>query len=185
MDTEGTGVTNIMLKAVIAIAAILVVVLIFVGPGQKSSGPKQPAQSTATSEVDEISSSKQPVKATATPRAAESGSTKQPVESAGASGDKHFHPKGMMPSKFTEELQKNFEEQKKGFIAAPDYKQIKAEAGHVAWDMGSYEWLLQGKDFDSIHPSLQRQAILNMNYGLYEQTSASSKVRPAGSSLIR
>jgi hypothetical protein len=108
MDTEGTGVTNIMLKAVIAIAAILVVVLIFVGPGQKSSGPKQPAQSTATSEVDEISSSKQPVKATATPRAAESGSTKQPVESAGASGDKHFHPKGMMPSKFTEELQKKW-----------------------------------------------------------------------------
>ena len=166
MDTEGAGVTNIMLKAVIAIAAILVVVLIFLGPGQKSSGPKQPAQSTATSEVDEISSSKQPVKAITTPRAAESGSTKQPVESAGASGDKHFHPKGMMPSKFTVELQKkwrqslpfddkrDFEEQKKGFIAAPDYKQIKAEAGHVAWDMGSYEWLLQGKDFDSIHPSL-------------------------------
>ena len=93
---------------------------------------------------------------------------------------KHFHPKGKMPSKFTVQKQNNlrqtmpfddkrdFEEQKKGFIAAPDYKQIKAEAGHVAWDMGSYEWLLQGKDFDSIHPSLQRQAILNMNYGLYE-----------------
>lgn len=43
-----------------------------------------------------------------------------------------------------------------------------AEAGHVAWDMGSYEFLLQGKDFDSIHPSLQRQAVLNMAYGLYE-----------------
>jgi alkyl sulfatase BDS1-like metallo-beta-lactamase superfamily hydrolase len=28
--------------------------------------------------------------------------------------------------------------------------------------------LLQGKDFDSIHPSLRRQGILNMNYGLYE-----------------
>ena len=28
--------------------------------------------------------------------------------------------------------------------------------------------LLKGKDFDSIHPSLQRQAILNMAYGLYE-----------------
>ena len=40
--------------------------------------------------------------------------------------------------------------------------------GNVAWDMGSYEFLLQGKDFDSIHPSLQRQAILNMAYGLYE-----------------
>jgi len=38
----------------------------------------------------------------------------------------------------------------------------------VAWDIGSYDWLLQGKDFDTIHPSLQRQAILNMAYGLYE-----------------
>ena len=93
---------------------------------------------------------------------------------------KHFHPKGKMPSKFTIELQngqrktlpfddkRDFEEAKKGFIAAPDYKKIMAEAGHVAWDIGSYDWLLQGKDFDSIHPSLQRLAILNMAYGLYE-----------------
>ena len=94
--------------------------------------------------------------------------------------DQHFHPKGKMPSKFTVELQnglrkslpfedkRDFEEAKKGFIAAPPYKQIKAEAGHVAWDMGKYEFLLKGKDFDSVHPSLQRQAILNMAYGLYE-----------------
>ena len=102
---------------------------------------------------------------------------------------KHFHPEGKMPSAFTVDLQKkmrqalpfddkrDFEEQKKGFIAAPDYKQIMAEAGHVAWDMGSYEWLLQGKDFDSIHPSLQRQAILNMNYGLYEVVPGIYQVR--------
>jgi alkyl sulfatase BDS1-like metallo-beta-lactamase superfamily hydrolase len=93
---------------------------------------------------------------------------------------KHFDPKGKMPSKFTLELQnglrkslpfedkRDFEEAKKGFIAAPPYKQIMAEAGNVAWDMGSYEWLLQDQDFDSINPSLQRQAILNMAYGLYE-----------------
>ena len=93
---------------------------------------------------------------------------------------KHFDAKGKMPSKYTIELQKglraslpfddkrDFEEAKKGFIAAPPYKQIMAEAGHVAWDMESYEWLLQNKQFDSIHPSLQRQAILNMAYGLYE-----------------
>jgi len=99
---------------------------------------------------------------------------------AGAMEGKHFDPKGKPPSRFTAEKQRqlrkslpfeddrDFEEQKRGFIAAPDYKQIVAEAGHVAWDMGSYEWLLQGKTFDSIHPSLQRQAILNMNYGLYE-----------------
>ena len=99
---------------------------------------------------------------------------------SGASSGKHFDPKGKLPSKLTIEAQqhqrktlpfddkRDFEEATKGFIAAPDYKQIMAEAGHVAWDIGSYEWLLQGKDFDSIHPSLQRQAILNMEYGLYE-----------------
>jgi alkyl sulfatase BDS1-like metallo-beta-lactamase superfamily hydrolase len=93
---------------------------------------------------------------------------------------KHFDAKGKMPSKFTVELQnglrktlpfedkRDFEENKRGFIAAPKYKQIMAEAGNVAWDMGSYEWLLDGKDLDSVHPSLQRQAILNMAYGLYE-----------------
>jgi alkyl sulfatase BDS1-like metallo-beta-lactamase superfamily hydrolase len=111
------------------------------------------------------------------------------VTDPGAMEGKHFHPKGKTPSKFTIELQnkwrqslpfddkRDFEEHKKGFIAAPDYKQIKAEAGHVAWDMGSYEWLLQGKDFDSIHPSLQRQAILNMNYGLYEVIPGIYQVR--------
>ncbi|MBW2246452.1 MAG: MBL fold metallo-hydrolase [Deltaproteobacteria bacterium] len=85
-----------------------------------------------------------------------------------------------MPSKFTIELQnglrkslpfedkRDFEEAQKGFIAAPNYKQIMAEAGHVAWDMASYEFLLTDKEYDSIHPSLQRQAVLNMAYGLYE-----------------
>ncbi|WP_211336919.1 alkyl/aryl-sulfatase [Hydromonas duriensis] len=99
----------------------------------------------------------------------------------GAKEGKHFDPKGKMPSKFTIELQNglrkslpfddktDFEEAKKGFIAAPAYKQIMAEAGNVAWDMGSYDYLLkEGENFDSIHPSLQRQAILNMAYGLYE-----------------
>ncbi|MHA4735228.1 alkyl/aryl-sulfatase [Ensifer adhaerens] len=99
---------------------------------------------------------------------------------SGAMEGKHFHPNGKMPSQFTIDFQngqrktlpfddkRDFEEAKKGFIAAPPYKQIMAEAGNVAWDMQSYEFLLQGKDFDSIHPSLQRQAILNMAYGLYE-----------------
>lgn len=102
------------------------------------------------------------------------------VADPGAMQGKHFDAKGKMPSKFTIELQnglrktlpfedkRDFEEAKRGFIAAPPYKQIMAESGTVAWDMGSYDYLLQGKDFDSIHPSLQRQAILNMAYGLYE-----------------
>ncbi len=93
---------------------------------------------------------------------------------------KHFDPKGKLPSEFTIELQnglrkslpfedkRDFDEAKKGFIAAPEYKQIMAEAGHVAWDMGSYEFLLTDQKYDTIHPSLQRQAVLNMAYGLYE-----------------
>ncbi len=92
----------------------------------------------------------------------------------------HFHPKGKQPSTFTLELRnglkaelpfadkRDFDEAKKGFIAAPPYKQIMADAGHVAWDMESYQWLLSGADFPSIHPSLQRQAVLNMNWGLFE-----------------
>jgi len=101
----------------------------------------------------------------------------------------HFDPKGKPPSKFTIEKQnilrktlpmsdkKDFEEQKKGFIAAPEYKKIMADAGHVAWNMERYEFLLQGKDLDSIHPSLQRQAILNMNYGLFEVVPGVYQVR--------
>ena len=102
------------------------------------------------------------------------------VSDPGAKEGKHFDSKGKMPSKFTIELQnglrkslpfedkRDFEEAKKGFIAAPKYTKIMADAGNVAWDMGSYDFLLMGKDFDSVHPSLQRQAILNMAYGLYE-----------------
>jgi alkyl sulfatase BDS1-like metallo-beta-lactamase superfamily hydrolase len=98
----------------------------------------------------------------------------------GASASRHFDPLGKPPSKFTIELRngqkaelpfadkRDFDEAKRGFIAEPAYTKIMADAGHVAWDMGSYGWLLTGKDFESIHPSLQRQAVLNMAYGLYE-----------------
>lgn len=99
-----------------------------------------------------------------------------------ATDHQHFDPKGKPPSSFTIQFQsglrknlpfedeRDFAEAQKGFIAAPAYQQIMAEAGHVAWDMGCYEFLLRGFDsvFDTIHPSLQRQAVLNMAYGLYE-----------------
>jgi alkyl sulfatase BDS1-like metallo-beta-lactamase superfamily hydrolase len=99
---------------------------------------------------------------------------------ASATSVEHFHPKGKQPSTFTLELRnglkatlpfadkRDFDEAQRGFIAAPPYKQIMADAGHVAWDMESYQWLLTGADFPSIHPSLQRQAVLNMNWGLFE-----------------
>jgi len=101
----------------------------------------------------------------------------------------HFDPKGKGPSKYTiavleaarETLPlsdtRDFEEQKKGFLAAPDYKKIMADAGNVAWDMERYDWLVEGEDFPSVHPSLERQSKLNMNYGLYEVIPGFYQVR--------
>jgi len=107
---------------------------------------------------------------------------------AGAKG--HFDKKGLDPSSFTvakwEELKstlpfedkRDFDEAKKGFIAEPSYRKIMADAGTVAWNIGQYDFLLEeGKDFKSIHPSLQRQAILNMNYGLFEVIPGIYQVR--------
>ena len=66
------------------------------------------------------------------------------------------------------EDQRDFDEQRRGFVAAPAYRRITDDSGEVVWDIGQYDFLLTGEDLDSIHPSLQRQATLNMNYGLYE-----------------
>lgn len=111
------------------------------------------------------------------------------VERTQKHAENHFDAKGNEPSEFTvakwEELKNkmpfedklDFEEQKKGFIAAPDYKEILADDGHVAWSMGKYGFLLENKDYQSIHPSLQRQALLNMNYGLYEVMPGIYQVR--------
>jgi alkyl sulfatase BDS1-like metallo-beta-lactamase superfamily hydrolase len=109
--------------------------------------------------------------------------------SAFAATEGHFHPKGKAPSEHTiavlEEARKtmpfsdkkDFEEQEKGFIAAPDYRKIMADAGNVAWDMERFQFLLEGEDFTSIHPSLERQSKLNMNYGLYEVIPGFYQVR--------
>ena len=92
----------------------------------------------------------------------------------------HFNPKGTAASSFTSALQaelrqslpfedvRDFEESRRGFIAAPQSRQIVAANGNIVWDMARYDFLLDGTDYDSIHPSLQRQATLNMNFGLYE-----------------
>jgi alkyl sulfatase BDS1-like metallo-beta-lactamase superfamily hydrolase len=101
----------------------------------------------------------------------------------------HFHPKGKAPSQFTRDVLKqakatlpladkrDFEEQKKGFIAPMKELKIMADAGHVAWDMERFQFLDQHEEFDSIHPSLLRQSVLNNNYGLYEVIPGIYQVR--------
>jgi alkyl sulfatase BDS1-like metallo-beta-lactamase superfamily hydrolase len=90
----------------------------------------------------------------------------------------HFHPKGKAPSKYTLDVLKqakamlpfadkrDFEEQKRGLIAPMKDLKITADAGHVAWDMERFRFLETQDEFDSIHPSLHRQSVLNNNYGL-------------------
>ena len=92
----------------------------------------------------------------------------------------HFDEQGNISSSVTAEIQSKLRdslafsdlrdqaEAERGFLAHPEFKQIRDSTGRVVWDLEKYDFLLNGETFDSIHPSLQRQAILNMNYGLYE-----------------
>jgi len=101
----------------------------------------------------------------------------------------HFHPKGKAPSKYTREVlrqarttlafsdTRDIEEQKKGLIAPMKKLQIMADAGNVAWDVERFQFLQTQDDFDSIHPSLLRQAKLTTNYGLYEVIPGIYQVR--------
>ena len=70
----------------------------------------------------------------------------------------HFHPLGKQPSEVTRALQgglreslplgdvRDFDEARRGFLAAPAYREIKAEAGHIAWSIGAYDFLREGHE---------------------------------------
>jgi alkyl sulfatase BDS1-like metallo-beta-lactamase superfamily hydrolase len=101
----------------------------------------------------------------------------------------HFSAKGKMPSEYTIQAQqqqrkilpladkRDFDEAKRGFIAAPPYRKIMNDKGDVVWNIDNWNFLLSGMDYDSIHPSLQRQATLNMEYGLFEVVPGIYQVR--------
>ena len=109
--------------------------------------------------------------------------------SGAAVAQEHFHPKGKPPSQATVEHNRaakavlpfeddrDFEEQSRGFIAAPESRKIMADAGHVAWDVERFAFLEEDRDFDSLHPSLRRQSLLNANFGLYEVVPGIYQVR--------
>ncbi len=101
----------------------------------------------------------------------------------------HFHPRGKAPSEHTLKIlaearetlpfsdKRDFDEQARGFIAPMPEDTIKADAGNVAWDMASFRFFDEDKDWPSIHPSLQRISKLNQNYGLYEVVPGIYQVR--------
>lgn len=71
---------------------------------------------------------------------------------------------------------RDFEEQARGFIAAPASKKIVSD-GNLVWDMKRFDFLNSEQDYSSIHPSLQRHAVLNMNFGLYKISPKIYQVR--------
>jgi alkyl sulfatase BDS1-like metallo-beta-lactamase superfamily hydrolase len=101
----------------------------------------------------------------------------------------HFHPKGKPPSEFTRAVlrqakaalpfadERDFEEQRRGLVAPMPDRQIRDEAGGVAWDMTRFEFLDAQEEFDSVHPSMHRIGRLNNNYGLYEVVPGIYQVR--------
>ena len=103
--------------------------------------------------------------------------------------DEHFHPKGKPPSEHSLAVIKaargsmpfedtrDFDEARKGFIAPLNSKIIKADAGHVAWDVERYNFLAEEREFDSVHPSTKRQGWLNQITGLYKVTDGIYQVR--------
>ena len=82
----------------------------------------------------------------------------------------HFHPLGKPPSRHTiavlEEARRtlpfadtrDFEENRRGFIAPMPQRQIANDSGGIAWDMDRFAFIDQRESFDSIHPSLHRIA---------------------------
>jgi alkyl sulfatase BDS1-like metallo-beta-lactamase superfamily hydrolase len=105
------------------------------------------------------------------------------------SADVHFHPKGKPPSAHTLEIirearrtmpfsdRRDFAEAERGLLAPLDSKVVMADSGNVAWDIARYDFLAEGRDFDSIHPSLQRQSTLNQQTGLFEVVPGIYQVR--------
>lgn len=65
----------------------------------------------------------------------------------------------------------------KGLIAQPKFKQIKNDKGEIVWDLAQFDFLKDDQFNPSINPSLQRQAQLNMNYGLFKVTDRIYQVR--------
>lgn len=83
---------------------------------------------------------------------------------------------------------KDFELAEKGLIKRPDKVEIRDENGDVVWELGNYKFLLDEKYHDSINPSLERQARLNMLYGLFKVSDRIYQVRGydlANMTLIR
>jgi alkyl sulfatase BDS1-like metallo-beta-lactamase superfamily hydrolase len=72
--------------------------------------------------------------------------------------------------------QEDFEDARRGFIAALSPALVSGTAGRVVWDMESYAFL-GGECPDTVNPSLWRQSQLNAIHGLFEVVPGIYQVR--------
>ncbi len=72
---------------------------------------------------------------------------------------------------------RDFALSEKGLIKRPEQLIIKDDTGDVVWELGNFDFLTTGQSYDSLNPSLARQATLNMSYGLYKVTDRIYQVR--------
>jgi len=101
----------------------------------------------------------------------------------------HLRSKGKPPSRHTRAVLedavadlpfddvRDFDEQARGLIAAMPARRIAADAGHDAWNMERFDFVDAADSYDTVHPSLLRQAKLNQNHGLYEVTPGIYQIR--------
>jgi alkyl sulfatase BDS1-like metallo-beta-lactamase superfamily hydrolase len=62
-------------------------------------------------------------------------------------------------------------------IKRPERLEILDDNGNVVWELGNYDFLTSEKYHSTINPNLERQARLNMSYGLYKVTERIYQVR--------
>ncbi len=71
----------------------------------------------------------------------------------------------------------DFEDARRGFIAALPVGNVKLDDGTIIWDLNKYAFLNDDKVPDTVNPSLWRIAQLNMNNGLFKVTDRIYQIR--------
>jgi alkyl sulfatase BDS1-like metallo-beta-lactamase superfamily hydrolase len=106
---------------------------------------------------------------------------------SGFSKDKEAYPKDAEPAtaqaneKVRQELPfwntDDFDDARRGFIATFPDLVIYSDTGRLAWSLKEYGFLSGNNAPSTVNPSLWRQAVLNMNNGLFEVTEHIYQVR--------
>jgi len=71
----------------------------------------------------------------------------------------------------------DFEDARRGFLGSLPEVEIKNDKGRVVWSLKDYAFLAEEQAPPTVHPSLWRQARLNMHHGLFQVTDRIYQIR--------